>query len=201
LQLRDARRSRPDQQSRRTTRELQKLIVRHAFPGDDNQLLARIQHDTYWEHTGFLFCEAKERYIRAAHLVGVETELYQRVKSRTSFDHRVLQTAHDAIAGYYRFERGHGGQMPLPFGDMSWETSLRRSWHEWFCYEVGCLLDHRDALTRAILKAVAYESTKPSYAAEDELAGLLLDRYGNLTHKALQRQAQEREKSDAQAQE
>lgn len=170
------------------------MIVGRAFPGDANRPLALLQHDTYWEHVSFLFREAKERYVRAVHLIGIETELYQRIRDRTCFDHRVLRAAHDSIAGYYRFEHDNGGQMPLPFEDLSCEDALRRSWHQWFRAEVRDAVDHSNAITLAILAADAHQNSKPGYAAENHLATLLLNRYGNLMQKALERQAKAREK-------
>lgn len=154
------------------------MIVSSVFPGDMNEPLMLIQHDLYWSLIGFLYTCAKQRYLEAIHLTGVETELSRRIKDKPSFDHRVLQDAHDTIAAYFRFAHDDGGQMPLFSEGRTYEENLRKTWSEFWYTEVRRLVSF-DPIVIAILTATAYENSDPGYAAETHLRQLLREQYGN----------------------
>lgn len=154
------------------------MNVTDCFEGDTNSVLKGIQHDLYSQLVGELFYRAKERYMSAARLLSVETEIMKVVADKHSFDHRVLQDSHDKIAAHYRFVHDNGGQPPLFPEGGSYEDHLRWSWTGFFHFEVRQLIED-DAIAREILRAVGYQNTEPGYAAEATLRGLLEDRYGN----------------------
>ena len=152
------------------------MIVGSRFPGDDNETLMWVQHDLYGAHVAALFSYARERYLRAASLLSLRTDLSEKISAIRCFDHRVLQNAHDVIAAYYRFAHDRGGQLPLFDEGVSYEEQLRLSWSRYFDQEAQ-LLGEDDAVARAILRSVAYANTPEGYKAEDELAELLSSRY------------------------
>ena len=135
------------------------MIVAPRFPGDDNKTLMHIQHDLYWSLVPYIYHEARERYLKALALIGVETELARMVKDRKGFDHRVLQDAHDQIAAFYRFAHDDGGQLPLGMRAQHYEDLLRQRWSS-FLHQEARNLAEVDAINLAILGAVAYENAE-----------------------------------------
>lgn len=152
------------------------MTVGSTFPGDNNETLMWVQHDLYEAHLGALGWYARERYMRAASVLGLRTDLRERILALRSFDHRVLQNAHDMIAAYYRFKHDRGGQLSLFDEGVLYEEQLRLSWSRYFHQEAQ-LLAEDDAVARAILRSVAYANTPEGYNAEDDLAELLSWRY------------------------
>lgn len=154
------------------------MIVGIYFAGDRNDKLKCIQHDLYNKLLAYLFTYSKDRYVAAIRLVGVDTELNQRVASVKSFDHRVLQDAHDIVAADYRFAHDPRGQMSLPFDGRSYEEYLIGCWCTFFHEEVGRLVE-MDEVPRTILTAVAHQNTPTGHRAENRLMEILTDEYGN----------------------
>jgi len=118
------------------------------------------------------------RYWDALRLVRVETELAKRLRHMDSFDHRVLQAAHDKIAAYYRYKHDPRGQMPLPFDELTYEQHLEIGWRRFFVEEAERLAGI-DWIAIPILTAVAYQNTPQGYQAEDELMARLEEEYGD----------------------
>ncbi|MGI6614986.1 MAG: hypothetical protein ACOX30_03020 [Dethiobacteria bacterium] len=165
------------------------MIVSDRFKGDTNEALKWIQDDTYWSLLPYLYTFPKGIYRQAISFTGVETELYKINREIESFDHRVLQDAHDKIAAYYRYQHPDKlGQLVLPFvapdcSDLSLEEILEKIYtREWcnFWYAEVRRISEEPLVVRAILTAVAYQNTDDGYEAEDLLMELLHDRYGKL---------------------
>ena len=154
------------------------MIVTNCFPGDSNDKLKWIQHELYGLSLKHLVNFAELRYLSAVRLVGVETELAKRLRSKDSFDHRVLQDAHDKIAAHYRYKHDSGGQMPLPMDGLSYEGRLKRDWLM-FSLDEAKRLAGIDHIARAILTSVAYQNTPKGYQAEDDLMAALKEEYGD----------------------
>jgi len=155
------------------------MIITSWFRDDTNITLQRVQHDLYWTVVGFIYFFAKERYLRASKLLGVETELTKKITEINTFDHRVLQKAHDRVAAHYRFKHDDGGQIPLFLNDLSYEEYLKEKWLDFYYKSIRDLIED-DSITLAILAAIAYENTESGYAAEDHLQTLLTWKYGDL---------------------
>lgn len=77
------------------------------FPGDENKVYNKVQHDLYKFTCIDVFEIAKSAWMKAAAIVGLSSETIDRVYSTHSIDHRTVQTAHDAIATCYRYENAH----------------------------------------------------------------------------------------------
>ena len=156
------------------------MWVGDEFPNDNNQALKNVQFDLYGALMGYLYSYARERYLNAVRLVGIDTELAAIVRDKQSFDHRVLQDAHDRIAAFYRFAHDDGGQLGLGMDFQKYEDALREKWSS-FLHEETRSLAQNDAINLAILGAAAYQNTEQGYAHEGRLLELLRERYGDLS--------------------
>lgn len=162
------------------------MIVCDRFKGDNNEALKWVQHDAYWSLLPFLFSYPKGIYRQAVSYTGVQTELYKSVRAIRKFDHRVLRSAHDKTAAYYRYQHPDKlGQLVLPFvapdcTNLSLEEILdeiyKREWCSYW-YEEVRNISKEPLIVRAVLTAVAYQNTDDGYEAEDLLMELLHDRY------------------------
>jgi hypothetical protein len=166
------------------------MIVRKRFPSDENNTLMLIQHDTYHGLEGVvLLCEeAIHRYSKAVSLLSVTTELWQAINEHDSkfllykqklkqepiiagFDHRVLQSAHDTIAAWFRFCNPELWLPLFPHDKIVKDVNLA-AWRKFWSSEVKRLID-KEEITVSILAAVAYQNREKGFAAERELNGLL----------------------------
>jgi|GEM_PF-3565229 len=195
------------------------MIVSKCFPGDENNTLMWIQHDTYHgpEGVGLLCGEAVLRYSKAVNLLSVTTELWEAVNEHDSkfhlckqkshnfnmlsklfnlvltynevgldgqsiqkpiiagFDHRVLQSAYYTIASWFRFCNPDLWLPLFPHDKIVKDVNLA-AWRKFWSLEVKRLIE-KDAITIAILTAVAYQNQEKGFAAERELSGLLMLEY------------------------
>jgi len=161
------------------------MIMRTAFPGDINHALIQVQHDLYNRLLWFVFQYPRDRYLQAIQLAGVDTELATRLRAIKSFDHRILQDAHDKIAEYYRFAYDAGPQPMFPelTNGLSYPEQLATAWTQFFHEELKNLTEIDD-FVRSVLTAVAYQNTETGDAAETLLRDFLQERYGNLEERA-----------------
>ena len=152
------------------------MMVGSEFPGDNNKTLMHVQHDLYGEMVVRLFTVPRDRYLAAARLLRVETELSERLKNMDGFDQRTQQLAHDRIAAYFRFARDDGGQLELGEDEEGYRRRLETGWREFLCEELEKLVTD-DGFTLAVLTAAAYGNTESGHAAEKWLDELLKERY------------------------
>ena len=147
-----------------------------------NPDLRKAQQELYLELVGHLYFYPRERYLRAAQFLAVDTELCRRVKEENNCDHRILQPMHDEIAGYYD-HRFNTGQMSLDevegfstdppsnkwllfrTDNLPYEQKLRLRWCDYFHRQARELAEV-DSVAQAILTAVAYQGTELGYDAE-----------------------------------
>jgi hypothetical protein len=142
------------------------------FAGDGNTVLKDIQQDCYAEMLVRLYTRARDRYLDACRLAGVETALSQRLREMDGFDPGTLLEVHDTVAAWFRFSQDDGGQMMLGEDAAAYRTGLEERWRAWFEEEVGRLLGEAE-FVRAVLKATA----EPASAARQWLQELLRERY------------------------
>lgn len=147
------------------------------FSGDDNKTLKEVQFKVYGEMLLRLFSRPRDRYLDAARLIQVETDMAVRVRAMDGFDHRTLQTAHDLIAAWYRYSQDDGGQLRLGESPDDYEKRLLQDWREFFQQEVA-YLTLQDEFTRDILTAVVFSNTERGYSAEAGAREYLKERYG-----------------------
>ena len=109
------------------------MIVGSCFKGDTNKWVMNLQHDVYRIILPILL-DIAHRKIRAAEkLLNIATVPGTILNNERSFDHRVLQFTHDAIAASFRFECADQlhSQLPL-FGEEDERTRILRLWREYF---------------------------------------------------------------------
>jgi len=158
------------------------LFVGDEFSGDDNKLLKYAQQAAYGHLVGFLYHYARERYLRAARLLKVESPLFLIVRDKSSFDHRALQDAHDRIAAHYRFTHMDAAQSSLGLDQKTHEETLTQRWTEFFEAETQRLAESDD-VNIAILEAVAYQNSEIGMASERRLFEQLKREYGDFSTK------------------
>ena len=78
------------------------MIVGTFFNGDDDNILARAQHDIYGDALGILISSCN-RFTRFSKAVLNDTGHVDWGQIE-SFDHRTLQRAHDLLAAAWRYE-------------------------------------------------------------------------------------------------
>ncbi len=154
------------------------MMVGSEFPGDNNDTFMNVQHAVYSEIVVRLFTGPRDRYLVAAALLRLETELVKRLRSMDGFDHRTLQGAHDQIAAFFRFSRDDGGQLQLGESEVDYRRRLEEAWREFVQAEVGRLTAD-DEFTRAVCTATAFGNKEPRVAAEHWLSQFLTNRYGD----------------------
>lgn len=153
------------------------MIVAPLFPGDVNRELMAVQHDVYWEIVGKLYVSARDLYLRSVRVDGVQTELAQQVAAREGgIDHRVLQHAHDLIAGHFRQIRPELLQPELASVASGHRARLERQWREYYGGEVERLA-REPLVCQAVVTAIAYTNSDQGYRAEEDLCAFLRVRY------------------------
>lgn len=153
------------------------MIVATEFPGDSNEFLKEVQHNTYWDIVGYLYAYSRERYLCAARLLGIDNEFVRLIRENERFDHRVLQAAHDLVATGFRFTRREREQIPLQFSPEEYKSRMKEDWVAFFKSEAQELAND-DEINKEILGCVAYSNSEIGMKHEERLARLLGKRYG-----------------------
>lgn len=154
------------------------MILSESFVGDNNATLKSIQHQLYAGLLFYLFDYPRRRFIEACKLLEQDLELAERLEVTSSFDHRVLQDAHDIIAARYRYIEEEAMQPPLfSFLPHYSNDPIENRWCEYFHREVQRLTAF-NAFTRALVIAVACQNTEAGYCAERMLCEFLVVEYG-----------------------
>ncbi|MGD9612767.1 MAG: hypothetical protein AB7V22_07670 [Kiritimatiellia bacterium] len=137
----------------------------------------KLQHEVYWEILPHLLDIAHRKIKTAEILLNVATVPGTILKYEDSFDHRVLQLTHDAIAASFRFERADQLHPQLPlFNKEDERTRVLRLWREYFIAEVNRLTEI-PAFTSAVVSAVAFANTDEGNSAEDQLFEIAKQEY------------------------
>ncbi len=145
------------------------------FAGDGNTVLKEVQQDCYAKMLVRLYTRARDRYLSACRLAGVETELSQKLKEMDGFDPGTLVAVHDTIAAWFRFTADDGGQMVLGEDVASYRSRLEERWRAWFEDELARLLE-ADEFARTALRA----TTETGSDAQQWIQELLRERYAGL---------------------
>ena len=114
--------------------------------------------------------------IKAQAILGICLDDVKNAKEITSYDHRVLQDAHDIIAAAYRYKFDDGGQLKL--GEASEEQSKRyvSEWVHWLEDELDKLIGYRK-FAHSVIKSVIHEGTDIGCQSEFTVVDILLAHY------------------------
>lgn len=149
------------------------MMVGNEFPGDDNRPLKQIQFDLYGDMVSLLFATQRQRYLDAANLMEIDTELSLRLRQINSFDHRTLQHAHDLLAALFRFLHPHASQRLLGQSEESLQIELQRAYREFFEEQIALLSTNGD-FTRAVCRATAFANQPIGVSAENTLLQIII---------------------------
>lgn len=206
------------------------MYVGEVFADDKNYDLQWIQHDLWFKLNGAWmdtngFAMGSSTYIfwcaRKSFLVNTgENPLFfperEKLASIESFDHRVLQCAHNKIAAFYRWiqstirkpafidgvtykdwvKRRHNAEFQrLPFTENHpYHAYMLDTWKTYLIHEVASLTWNSIPFSESITKAVLFQNTEQGYAAEDFIDKFLTFRYGIEFDYALKNFAQRKNK-------
>lgn len=150
------------------------MIIAPVFDGDNDIVLQREQHDCYGEALGIISFGCLRHYQSALLILGKsEPLLAEKIsKVRNSFDHRVLQAAHDYLAGYWRWL--HNRHEPFLEG---LEPNAIEDWKKWLAHEVDDWASFAPELVRYTANALLEQNTPKGYEAEELLLAALKERY------------------------
>ncbi len=101
------------------------------------------------------------------------------------FDHRVLQDAHDLIAGEFRFRSRESAQLALGESVEEHRERWRAAWQEFFTAEVQ-ELSRDDEFTRMVCVGVVYGLNGEGLEAEPWLRRHLRRRYAGWAEKRVE---------------
>lgn len=154
------------------------MIVSHNFPNDSLRI-AGIQHDLYDTALSIILNKASYHYRAAVGVVGIETELFERVISLGFKDHRTLQWFHDAVAARFRYRYVH--EPDLFEGIENRQNEQQAIENRWFAFihqELGRFFEEWPQTSRLICTAAFYPNPDPAgIEAEDKLYYLTLHEY------------------------
>lgn len=145
------------------------MIVCDYFPEDGNELLKNVQHDEYSNSVLKIFQAARGVFVEATQRLDVGQAIAERVLAVKSFDHRVLQNAHDIIAAFFRCHLD-AGCPDLPEVEQS--AAYLDYWREWLDEILEDLMCHEE-IVRGVLHSVIFTGEKIGATAEYQLCELL----------------------------
>lgn len=151
------------------------MFVGSMFVGDDDENVMVIQHAEYGYAVGRILQRTQQRYLLAAAILGVEDEMTEPLRRISSFDHRVLQDAHDLIAAGFRAHLPRISQLELGEEKADLQDRIRQRWLDWLEAELGELVDNPE-FVRAACEAVVMSNTPTGLRAERRLGVLLRSR-------------------------
>lgn len=157
-------------------------IFSQAFPGDRNTALKVAQEETFMSLAPFLFFKAQTRYLDAARLLDVHSDLTARLAAVQSVPSSVLMPFYASIAAWFRFERYDLAQLDLFVPPRLHSQRLTETWETAFTAELNRLL-RNDTYTRAMIELVTGPSERKT-APADVLEDLFEEHYGGLELKA-----------------
>lgn len=151
------------------------MITGSRFKDDHDHDLQSQQHECYRAVLAVIAERCIRHYEAACRITGGEPSVPSKNigQIRTGFDHRVLQTVHDLMAGYWRWCTGrHEPHMP------GLEPNGIDDWKEWVRQEVDDWALYAPEIVHHVITALAHQNTDEGYKAENMTQDALKNRYG-----------------------
>jgi len=152
------------------------MIIAKRFIGDNNHFVMKIQHDEYGNMLTNLVTMAKNSYFQFEWYAMIDPQLKKRIQSKEHIDHRILQWAHDIIAGVFRYLLCPRDEIDYSSYNFDFKSYILDSWRSFYESENMKLATIKE-IQLAILQAIAYQNTTTGNAAEEKLILLLFNRY------------------------
>lgn len=149
------------------------MIIAEVFEGDQNRVLKNVQHDEYGHSIWRMFESARSEFIHADAVLVTRLPIVEQARAVKSFDHRVLQDAHDIIAAAYRFRHDDSCQLQLLESPDLQPIRYLRHWSNWLGGQLQELV-RRPLFVRATVESVVFANTDIGYKAENRLCDTLL---------------------------
>lgn len=149
------------------------MILASCYSGDDNNVLKDAQFSEYPKNVHNIFLVAKSIYLYSCDVLDMKTEVSTILEAKSTFDHRVLQDAHDTMAAYYRFSYDDGGQLDLIDPVLTKEEQYQLNWNLWFDNELKRIMGINSQLVCCVIEAIAFENSERGYNAEDKIIEIL----------------------------
>lgn len=153
------------------------MITGSRFKNDRDYDLQSQQHECYRAVLALIAERCIRHYEAACYITGAESLAMSKNigQAKAGFDHRILQTVHDLMAGYWRWHTGrHEPHMPglEPNGIEDWKAWVRQEVDDWALYA--------PEIVRHVVTALAHQNTDEGYKAENTAIETLKDRYSTM---------------------
>lgn len=152
------------------------MIITEVFENDQNKFLKKVQHDEYGQSIGRIFEAARSEFIHADAVLNAKLLMAEELRAVTTFDHRVLQDAHDIIAAAYRYRHDDGGQLQLGESRDTQQIRYLRQWTSWLTSQLKELVRYPQ-FVRPTVESVLFANTEMGYTAENRLCDTLLTHF------------------------
>ena len=152
------------------------MIISTVYVNDHSKLLKDAQHDGYFRSIGNIFKAARVELLRADAILGSNLLIAEKARDINTFDHRVLQDAHDIIAAAFRYQHDDGGQLRLGENPETQRLRYLRSWTLWLDEQLQELV-HYTQFVRSTVECIVFSNTEVGYMAENRLCDLLLTHF------------------------
>lgn len=129
------------------------------FFDNDPIWIQKLQHDLYWGIVARPFFIAREKYLNAEKILGINTQLGEDCRAIDSIDHRVLQGFHDIIAARFRYDfvkEFNMYSLGSLFEDKTLVDEIKQKWLRFFEYRINFIFDDYFHLPKQVLIAVTY---------------------------------------------
>jgi len=161
------------------------MIIGTLFDGDDDNQTKDVQKKVYGEALTIIVGGCRE-HVRAAEAILLTRNIWaEAFLTKSAFDHRTLQWAHDILAAAWRFRSGAIYPSFSFDGDGAHQAQTSEAWLGWLRSEVDRWPRFHPSLIRSVAAAVVNSNTERGEAAEDSLLLQLLDVYENVPWRKL----------------
>ena len=152
------------------------MIVCRVFENDGNEALKDVQHGEYMRSVGSIFRAARAVLAQADAIIGSDLLIVERSRQVRTFDHRVLQDAHDILAAAFRHEADDGGQLILGEDAQAQLLRYRNQWLQWLDGKLQDLVRYPQ-FVRSVVECVIFQNTEMGYMAENRVGDILLTHF------------------------
>ncbi len=152
------------------------VILSNVYKNDCNRLLKDVQHDEYPRSICGIFKSARDGLIRADAILGSNLLITEKARKVQTFDHRVLQDAHDIMAATFRYHHDDGGQLRLDEDPEHQRLRYLRTWTNWLNKQLEELV-HYPQFVRSTVECIVFPNTVMGYMAENRLCDVLLTHF------------------------
>ena len=148
------------------------------FAGDINEVLMQVQKDCAPDLAGALFEAARDRYLLAANLVGINLVMTELVRNTRKRDYRPLAESYTIIAAHFRYRYPDANQLPLfTSAPIYKDEPLTDKWIRFYYGETWRLVQNNDDLCRNVVVAGTYPWLDHGRLAASQVVKRLSDIY------------------------